>query len=159
MNYNVKDLKEATRNELSDNARDFVNDNYADDIKYLDDAFRDFADANTSIYTYDQEQFYFNNRDYCDRIAAELCLLESFDPSRDSIGDLISKAGCWGEYESIYEDLLNNEEDIKKFYALEFLERSGVQELTEAQNEYINDWAQDSNNDINDLQDINITEV
>lgn len=155
---NTKTLKENIFNNLSGYAQDFVEENYLNSIDYLDDAFRDFADANTSIYTVDQIDFYNKNAEYCDRVANELCLLESFDPKRDSIGDLVAKAGSWGEYESIYEALLNDEDDIKKYYALERAEDLGIEELKDIDKDFLYSVAEDCT-DIDELKDINIHSV
>ena len=118
-------IKKEIEEETSDRALDFVSDysleNNAND--YLCDMFNEFADNNTSIY-YSNQRKYFNEHS----TECEDALLEFYDG--DSIAEKIKKngldsllclAGSLGEYEAIYSELSQDEENIKKLLVIRYL--------------------------------------
>ena len=86
---NLEQLFNEAYSELSDTSKDFVGEHSADESSYLDDAFREFADSNTSIYYSDQRQYFNEHTEEC-----ENSLLESYDS--DSIADYIKNNGLDG---------------------------------------------------------------
>lgn len=104
--------------QLPDHAFDFVEYYKGQEVKYLSDLFSEYADNNTSIYYYQQRNYYNENTDQClDAIKCNYRSLADFlacFPDIEDLDDAICKAGAIGEYEGIYQELSENEEDIKK---------------------------------------------
>ena len=150
----IKELQENIKDGMNDFSIDFCADYCFSYPEYLDDAMREYADNQASVYTSDQEDFYFKHRDFCDQVAADFCLLESFDPRHDSIGDLIAKAGAWGEVEYNYNQLSEDAESIRLLFALQRLDELNFDSITAEEWERVQDYANEDEDDISGLDDI-----
>ena len=136
------------KEETSDRALDFVSDYSLENNEndYLGDLFNEFADNNTSIYYYDQRKFFKEHTTEC-----EDALLELYDGDfiaekikKEGLDSLLCFAGAIGEYNSIYNELSQDEENIKKLLVVRYLikndffafpDRESIEELlSEAEN-------------------------
>lgn len=151
--FNLFDIIEKLQDKMSSYSIDFVND-YSQSSGYICDLFSEFADGSISIYTRDQEEYYYNNQEECDDACAELCILDGFNPRKDSIGDLIARAGCAGWFMHIERDLYNYEEGIILCLAYKTLIDNDYIFLTYEELEKIENIAKQhtSNDRISDLE-------
>ena len=162
----LEQLFNETYSELNESSKDFVGDHSADESSYLSDAFMEFADSNTSIYYSDQRQYFNEHTEEC-----ENALLELYDS--DSIADYIKKngldglichAGAVGEYDSIYRELSDNEDEICQCLVIKYI-IDNLDTYKECDIELIDEAIEDSTayriNRIDDLIDNlnDITEV
>ena len=98
--------------ELEDLGKDLVG--YSD--SYIDDAFTEIADYNTSIYYSEQKKFLIENTEWVERAIEEF--------GWDGCGSDLYKASAMGEYLKILYSLQDNMEDIIKYYAYNYLMHS-----------------------------------
>lgn len=126
---NKKELLENIKKELEERTSDYALDFVADyDLKhlssdYLGDCFHEFADNNTSIYYSDQRKYFEEHSTEC-----EDALLELYDGDflaekikKEGLDSLLCFAGAIGEYDAIYNELANDEENIKKLLVIRYL--------------------------------------
>ena len=94
-------------------AIDFAREWYNSDISYIEDAFHEFADQNTSIYYEEQRQYYYEHDVECEEAMIEYGY--DFNDLVKEIGlnGLIAKAGAIGQYKAIYDELSYYEEEIE----------------------------------------------
>lgn len=107
---------------MNENSIDFVECNYSG---YFCDCFHEYADSNTSIYYYDQRQYYNEHVDEC------MNALEEYGYTGEALSDLLKKcgnieglvckAGAIGEYSAIYNELSSDEENIKKLILINII--------------------------------------
>ena len=126
----VDELINELKKSMNDISIDFCEENSFRYPNYLSDAIAEYADEEVSVYTYEQESFYLNNRDICDEAAQDLCLLESFDARKDSIGDLISRAGVMGWYSNNINQLNEDIDKIREMFAIQRLKELNISEIS-----------------------------
>lgn len=156
----LNSLREELEADMNGSAWDFANDHDICDSYYLSDAFTEWADSNTSIYYSDQREYYYNNSEECD-----FALTMLYDGA--TLGDMIRKqgldsiiclAGACGEYEAIYNELSDNEEEIKKLLVINHLlelEEEEIAPLTDNQlAELLEEAGARNINRINELLDL-----
>lgn len=158
---NIKDLlnqiKEDLEQEASDFVLDFVSDYEASDSVYLCDAFTEFADNNTSIYYCDQRAYYNEHAQECED---SLTMLYSGEDLAQLIKErgldgLICYAGAVGEYEAIYRELSDNEETIKKLLVVRYLLKHDLFTLSEQDiDTLLNDVSVANIDRLSDLEDM-----
>lgn len=114
---------EELKNQLNERGQDFYNDYDLKSIKYLSDAFHEYADSNTSIYYSDIEEYYKNH------IQESSNALKEFGYTLNDFEDLeeaMHKGAQLAEYSEIYNELAENEdifnEIIEKLEEIEELE-------------------------------------
>jgi hypothetical protein len=139
-----------TVEQLSEHAKDFINEYGASDRGYICDLIQAFADSNTSIYYCDIKNFIVNN------IEAVEDAINQF--GWDGCGSDLYKAGQTAEYLTIERALYNEVTDIVKHLAIEYITNvySG---LEVADSEQLTDLLSELNNnlemiDCNDYIDI-----
>lgn len=123
----IKELKEEIEeleSRLNERGLEFYNDYDITSIKYLEDAFHEYADGNTSIYYSDIEEYYKNHiQESCDALKEMGYTLNDFE----DLEDAMHKGSQLAEYSEIYGEVAENEdifeELIEKFEELEELER------------------------------------
>lgn len=123
---NIKELekiKQELTEQMNGSAFDFSNEQDINYNSYLCDLFHEWADNNTSIYYYDQHKYYEEHPTEC-----EDALLELYDGEflaqkikQEGLYNLICFAGAVGEYEAIYNELSQDEENIIKVLAINYL--------------------------------------
>lgn len=124
----IKELKEEIEeleSRLNERGLEFYNDYDITSIKYLSDAFHEFADSNTSIYYSDIEEYYKNHT-----IESSNALIE-YGYNLSDFSDLdeaMHKGAQLAEYNEIYSELTENEEIF-----LEIIEK--LEEIEELKNE------------------------
>lgn len=113
----IEELKREIEQYAEEQVLDFVSDYELQNINYLDDSFREFADNNTSLYYSEQREYYNEHRNEC-----EDALLEYYDGDfiankikKEGIDSLICFCGAIGEYNNIFNELSQNEEDVKNY--------------------------------------------
>ena len=156
----LNSLRDELEAEMNGSAWDFANDHDIADSYYLSDAFMEWADSNTSIYYSDQREYYYFHSEECD-----FALTMLYDGA--TLGDMIRKqgldsiiclAGACGEYEAIYGELSENEEEIKKLLVINHLlelEEEEIAPLNDSQlNELLEEAGARNINRINDLLDL-----
>lgn len=106
-------------------ASDFSTDYAASDSAYICDAFAEFADGNTSIYYSDIMKFIASNPESLAEVVAEglYCPDKDYD---------IYKHGQAAEYMTIERELYNNQADILKTLALEYIDHIATDEQAAA---------------------------
>ena len=118
-------IKKEIEEETSDRALDFVSDYSLDNntTDYLGDLFNEFADNNTSIYYSDQRKYFEEHTTEC-----EDALLEIYDGDfladkikKEGLDSLLCFAGAVGEYNGIYNELSQDENNIKKLLVVRYL--------------------------------------
>ena len=155
---NIKELKAEIESKLNDISKDYLNDNSGEDFPdYLSDSFTEYADNAVSVYTADQVNYYNEHQSACDNAAAELCILDSFDPRKDSIGDLVARAGAAGLFLDNEQQLNEDAENIRYYMALTRAEELGFNTLSSESWEYLKecaDEAEDTPSELNDIHKI-----
>lgn len=104
--------------EMSAYAYDFAQRYCGWDIEYLSDAFMEFADSETSIYYWDQRNYYNEHTEDClDAIKCTYGSLHDFIEccNIEELDEAICKAGALGEYETIYNNLDQDKKLIIKY--------------------------------------------
>lgn len=136
--------------QLSENAKDFINEYGASDSGYICDLITAFADSNTSLYTDDIKNFIINNFD------AVTNAINAF--GWDGCGKDIYKAGQTAEFLTIERALYNDLTDIVKHLAIEYitnvysgLEVADSEQLSELLKELENNLEAVDNNDYIDI--------
>ena len=114
---------EGLESQLNERGRYFYDDYDITNIKYLSDAFHEYADNNVSIYYCDIEEYYKNH------IQESSDALKEFGYNLSDFGDLeeaMLKGSQLAEYNEIYNEVAENEdifnEIIEKFEEIEELE-------------------------------------
>lgn len=123
---NIKELeriKKELTEQMNGSAVDFSNEQDINYNDYLADLFHEWADNNTSIYYCDQHKYYEEHPTEC-----EDALLELYDGDflaqkikQEGLYNLVCFAGAVGEYEAIYRELSQEEENIIKVLAINYL--------------------------------------
>lgn len=123
----IEELKkeiEELEGQLNDRGQEFYNDYDITNIKYLSDAFHEFADSNVSIYYCDIEEYYKNH------IQESSDALKEFGYNLSDFEDLeeaMHKGAQFAEYNEIYNELAENEdifnEIVEKLEEIEELEK------------------------------------
>ena len=149
---NINAQIQALKNEMTNEARDIFGDYLTG---YISNNITEYADQAISVYSYDQIDFYNNHREECDEAAAELCILDGFDPRRDSIGDLIERAGAAGWFLANERAAYESIEELKRAYILRAANECGAEYLRECEAEALEDMADDLDN-LDDLDNIGI---
>lgn len=108
-------------NTLNDISIDFINDRKLNDIKYLCDAFSEYADQNISVYSSDQKEFYNNNVEICENALQDQYINLNDYLKNNSISDLMSRAGVAGWFDKNYSELSQDENDIKTALLIKYL--------------------------------------
>lgn len=116
----IKELEE----QLNDRGQVFYNDYDITKIKYLSDAFQEFADSNVSIYYCDIEEYYKNHtQESSDALKEYGYNLSDFE----DLDEAMHKGAQFAEYNEIYSELAENEdifnEIIEKLEEIEELEK------------------------------------
>lgn len=116
-------------------------------INYLCDAFCEFADNNTSVYYYDQRNYYNEHSQECENALIN-CGYDLNDLLKEcgSLDGVICKAGAIGEYEAILNALYNDEDEIKQLLAINYILDNF--EMIKRQYKNINDAIDDVVSDI-----------
>ena len=122
----IKELKEEIEeleSRLNERGEEFYNDYDITSIKYLSDAFHEFADGRVSIYYSDIEEYYKNHiQESCDALKEMGYTLNDFE----DLEDAMHSGAQIAEYLEIYNEVSENEdifeELIEKFEELEELE-------------------------------------
>lgn len=122
----IKELKEEIEeleSRLNDRGLEFYNDYDITSIKYLSDAFHEFADGRVSIYYSDIEEYYKNHiQESCDALKEMGYTLNDFE----DLEDAMHSGAQIAEYLEIYNEVSENEsifeELVEKFEELEELE-------------------------------------
>lgn len=114
---------EELESQLNERGQGFYNDYDIADIKYLDDAFHEYADSNVSIYYCDIEEYYKNHiQESSDALKEYGYNLSDFE----DLEEAMHKGSQLAEYSEIYNELAENEdifnEIIEKFEEIEELE-------------------------------------
>lgn len=114
---------EELENQLNERGQDFYNDYDLQSIKYLSDAFSEFADSNTSIYYSDIEEYYRTHTTESSEALKEFGYnLSDFE----DLEEAMHKGAQLAEYNEIYSELAENEdifnEIIEKLEEIEELE-------------------------------------
>ena len=156
VNYvDMKKLMEEVRGRLSDNAKDYVDNQDIDSDDYFCDSFTEYADNNTSCYYSDQKEFYLEHSSECDEAMSELYSDEDIGrmAREKGIEGLLCEAGKIGEYMNIEQDLENDLLNICKYLALEYIINDGFIAMTEEniKNIFDNLSTLDSNDMISDI--------
>ena len=156
VNYvDVKKLLEEVRGELSDNSKDYVDNQDINSDDYFSDSFAEYADNNTSYYYSDQRKYYLEHSSECDDAFSELYSDKDIGimAREGGVEGLIYEAGKIGEYVSIGNDLQDNLLNICKYLALEYLINKGFIEMPEENIENMFDMLStiESNNIISDI--------
>lgn len=117
-----KEIKEL-ESRLNERGQDFYNDYDLQSIKYLSDAFHEFADSNTSIYYSDIEEYYRTHITESSNALKEMgYTLNDFE----DLEDAMHSGAQLAEYLEIYNELSENEdifnEIIEKLEEIEELE-------------------------------------
>ena len=114
---------EELESQLNERGREFYNDYDITNIKYLSDAFHEYADSNVSIYYSDIEEYYQNHiQESSDALKEFGYTLEDFDDLQDAC----RKGAQLAQYSEIYNEVAENEdifnEIIEKLEEIEELE-------------------------------------
>lgn len=146
----LDDYRKELESKINSISLDFANDCYIESDSYISDAFTEFADSMTSIYYYEQKQYFYEHTEQC-----ENDLLELYDSGtlaeiikKEGLESLICKAGACGEFmeneRNLYEDqneiikillvnhVLENMELYEEFTSeqlIEIIEDSDTQDL------------------------------
>ena len=138
------ELREEKLSSMNDTSKDFCNDYYASYSDYICDAFMNFADGCVDIYYSDRARWFADNWSLVDDANAE------FGQSGDVMQD-IAQAQYLQASNELYDDI----EDIILALAYEYLEVNGLKELTEEQNEIVEEMTNeiDNNSRLNDIAD------
>ena len=123
---NLQELKDGLINKMNDHSIELVEELPSG---YICDAFREYADYNTSIYYCDQRQFYLDHTEECENALYEYGytgeILADLLKECGDLDGLICKAGAIGEYSAIYNELAEDENEIKQLYVINELIRKG----------------------------------
>lgn len=116
----INDLYE----QLNERGQDFYNDYDIANIRYLSDAFHEFADSNVSIYYCDIEEYYKNHiQESSDALQEYGYNLSDFE----DLEEAMQRGSQLAEYNEIYNDVAENEdifnEIIEKLEEIEELEK------------------------------------
>lgn len=137
--YNVKELKKSYEtNDYYYFLADYGNG-------YICDIIAEFADGQVDIYTSDLFEWAKTNFDY-----VEQAVNEGFvDTSHFDILQALKS----GQYIQIEEELYENLDDCIKYYIYDYLDKSGVEELTDEQAEKIDELNFDNNDRVDDIDE------
>ena len=123
----IEELKkeiEELESQLNERGQEFYNDYDITNIKYLSDAFHEYADSNVSIYYSGIEEYYKKHiQESSDALKEYGYNLSDFD----DLDEAMLKGSQLAEYNEIYNELAENEdifnEIIEKFEEIEELEK------------------------------------
>ena len=117
-------LEEELHKKMNDSSIDFVNDYdlEVNENNYIDDSFHSFADSSTSIYYSSQRGFYFKHSDLCDKALLEWYSSEDIAKiiKEQGLDVLICKAGAIGEYQTIFNELCEDGDEIVQCLAIKY---------------------------------------
>lgn len=98
---------EELENQLNERGKDFYNDYDITNIKYLSDAFHEYADSNVSIYYSDIEEYYKNHiQESSDALKEYGYNLSDFEDLEEAMHEGAQLA----EYNEIYNEVAENED-------------------------------------------------
>lgn len=124
----LKKMQEHLKYEMSDEAYDFCYGWSIESDNYFCDCITEYADSNTSVYSYDQREFYNNNVELCENALLEFGYdLNDMVKNGDTLEDIICKAGAIGQFKQIEETLYEDFENIKKLMVLNYLVDKGLE--------------------------------
>lgn len=104
-------------NDFTDYTKDFI-EQYGECLKEGKDFYdmaREFADQNVSFYYDDNRNYYFDHEEEC------MSALRSWGYNLDdfeTLSDAITKAGQLGEYMEIFNEIIDNEDEIMEYLDL-----------------------------------------
>ena len=103
--------------------------------EYISDAFSEIAENSINIYTKDLFDWAYEHTDLCDRVKEEFCI-----ESREiTFTDFVEKVAQAAQQMYFYEDMLENEKDIIKYYAYNILIKMGHEEISEENFDRLNE--------------------
>ena len=152
--YNVLDLIKEIKENNKNNTIDVSSlCDYGETI-YLSDLLSEIADNNVSIYNYDLFEWCKNNYSYVEDAICEF----GFPNDGNNTPDLI-RAIQQGQYYYNYEEITNNLYDMIKLYILDLLKDNDILQITEEEQEKIDDLVSTWENDdilgnINDIMEV-----
>ena len=152
--YNILDLIKEIKENNKNNDVDVSSLCDYEETQYLSDILSEIADNNVSIYNYDLLEWCKNNYNYVEDAICEL----GFPNDSNNKPDLI-RAIQQGQYYYNYEEITNNLDDMIKLYILNLLKDNDILQITEEEQDKIDDLVSTWKNDdilgnINDILEV-----
>jgi len=153
----LEQIKEELEENMNDCSLDFVSDYDIESDNYISDLFSEFSDNSVSVYYSDQRDYFNEHTGECE--SALLNLYGSDDLAdyikRNGLDGLICHAGVCGWYENTYSQLSEDEENIKKLFAIRYLLKNALFNLSEDEiNEILEEVSDYHNDRTSDIVDI-----
>ena len=153
----LEDIKSDLEAKMNDISLDFVSDYDIESDYYISDLFSECADNNISVYCSDQREYFNEHPEECESALLSLYCGEDLADyiKKNGLSGLLEHAGVCGWYETNYNQLGEDEENIKKLFVIRYLLKNNIFNLCKSDIDNLLEEASDYDNDrTSDLLDL-----